>query len=68
MRIASHRVQPHLYHYVHMVPGYAIPETVCIFILPLLGRMIAGVIQLLLILSGDIETNPGPVGESSGFV
>ena len=28
-----------------------------------LGRMVVGVILLLLILSGDVETNPGPVGE-----
>ena len=30
-----------------------------------LGRMVVGVILLLLVLSGDIETNPGPIGESS---
>ena len=28
-----------------------------------LGRMVVGVILLLLVLSGDVETNPGPVGE-----
>ena len=32
------------------------------------GRMVVGVILLLLVLSGDVETNPGPVGESSGLV
>ena len=68
MRIASRWVQPRLYHGIHMVPGHALPVTVCVFMLPLLGRMLKRVILLLLILSGDIETNPGPVGESSGFV
>ena len=32
-------------------------------VLSSLGRMAVGVTLLLLILSGDIETNPGPVGE-----
>ena len=68
MRFASHRVQPHLYHGIHMVPGHALPVTVCIFMLTLLGRIVFRMIVLLLILSGDIETNPGPVGESSSFV
>ena len=65
---ASQWVQPHcLYHHVHMVPGHAFPATVCI-LLPLLGRNVLTVIIWLLILSGDIETNPGPAGESSGSV
>ena len=33
-----------------------------------IGRMAAKVILLLLILSGDIETNPGPVGEFLVYV
>ena len=41
-------------------PGLSVPSG--------LGRMVVGVILLLLVLSGDIETNPGPVGESSGLV
>ena len=41
-------------------PGLGVPSD--------LGRMVVGVILLLLVLSGDIETNPGPVGESSGLV
>ena len=60
MTIASQCVQFHCLH-IHMVPGHALPVTVCVFTQPLLGRV---VILLLLILSGDIETNPGPVGES----
>jgi len=68
MRITSRQVQRHLYHDIHMVPGHALPVTVCIFMLPLLGRIVFRVIVLLLILSGDIETNPGPVGESCSFV
>ena len=36
-------------------PGLGVPSG--------LGRMVVGVILLLLVLSGDIETNPGPVGE-----
>ena len=28
-----------------------------------LGRRVVGVVLLLLLMSGDIETNPGPVGE-----
>ena len=69
MRTASQWVQTHrLYHHVHMVPGHAFPVTVCIFMLPLLERTVLAVILRLLILSGDIETNPGPVGESSGPV
>ena len=64
MTIASQCVQSHCLQ-VHMVPGHALPVTVCVFMQLLLGRV---VILLLLILSGDIETNPGPVGESSSFV
>ena len=33
-----------------------------------LGRTVVEVIVLLLILSGDIETNPGPVGEFLVYV
>ena len=33
-----------------------------------LGRMVLRVILLLLVLSGDIESNPGPVGEISGLL
>ena len=33
-----------------------------------LRRIIVEMIPLLLILSGDIETNPGPVGKISDFV
>ena len=36
-------------------PGLGVPSG--------LGRMVVGVILLLLVLSGDVETNPGPVGE-----
>ena len=64
MTIASQCVQSHCLH-VHMVPGHALPVTVCVFMQLLSGRV---VILLLLFLSGDIETNPGPVGESSIFV
>ena len=64
MTIASQCVQSHCLH-VRMVPGHALPVTVCVFMQLLLGRV---VILLLLVLSGDIETNPGPVGESSIFV
>ena len=63
MTIASQCVQSHCLQ-VHMVPGHALPVTVCVFMQLLLGRV---VILLLLILSGDIETNPGPIGESSVF-
>ena len=63
MTIASQCVQSHCLH-VRMVPGHALPVTVCVFMQLLLGRV---VILLLLVLSGDIETNPGPVGESSIF-
>ena len=38
-------------------PGLGVPSG--------LGRMVVGVILLLLVLSGDVETNPGPVGEFS---
>ena len=67
MRITSHRVQPCLYHDIHMVPGHALPVNLCV-LLALLGRTALGVTLLLLVLSGDIETNPGPVSESSGLV
>jgi len=68
MKIASQWVQPHcLYQRIHMVPGHILPVTVCVFMLPLLGRIAVEVMVLLLIQSGDIETNPGPVGESSGL-
>ena len=40
-------------------PGLGVPSG--------LGRMVVGVILLLLVLSGDIETNPGPVGEFFWF-
>ena len=37
-------------------PGFSVPSG--------LGRMVVGaVVVLLLLISGDIETNPGPVGE-----
>ena len=36
-------------------PGLGVPSG--------LGRMVVGVILLLLVLSGDVEINPGPVGE-----
>ena len=37
-------------------PGFSVPSS--------LGRMVVGVVVvLLLLMSGDIETNPGPVGE-----
>ena len=41
-------------------PGLSVPSG--------LGRMVVGMILLLLVLSGDVETNPGPVGESSGLM
>ena len=41
-------------------PGLGIPSG--------LGRMVSGVIALLLIMSGDIETNPGPIGEFLVYV
>ena len=40
---------------IHPSPGLGVPSG--------RGRMVVGVILLLLVLSGDIETNPGPVGE-----
>ena len=45
---------------IHPSPGLRVPSG--------LGRMVVGVILLLLVLSGDVETNPGPVGESSGLL
>ena len=36
-------------------PGLGVPSG--------LGRMVVGVILLLLVLSGDVEANPGPVGK-----
>ena len=42
--------------HVSSSPGFTIPSG--------LGRMVVGaVVVLLLLMSGDIETNPGPVGE-----
>ena len=41
---------------VYSSPGFSVP--------PSLGRMVVGaVVVLLLLMSGDIEINPGPVGE-----
>ena len=41
---------------VSFSPGFTVPSG--------LGRMVVGaVVVLLLLISGDIETNPGPVGE-----
>ena len=41
---------------VSFSPGFSVPSG--------LGRMVVGaVVVLLLLMSGDIETNPGPVGE-----
>ena len=41
---------------VYSSPGFSVP--------PGLGRMVVGtVVVLLLLMSGDIEINPGPVGE-----
>ena len=43
-------------HYVSFSPGFSVPSG--------LGRMVVGaVVVLLLLMSGDIEVNPGPVGE-----
>ena len=43
-------------HCVTFSPGFSVPSS--------LGRMVVGVVVvLLLLMSGDIETNPGPVGE-----
>ena len=47
-------------HSVSPGPGLGVPSG--------LGRMVVGVILLLLISSGDVETNPGPVGKISGLV
>ena len=47
-------------HSISPGPGLGVPSG--------LGRMVVGVILLLLILSGDVETNPGPVGKISGLV
>ena len=42
--------------HVSFSPGFSVPSG--------LGRMVVGaVVVLLLLMSGDIETNPGPVGE-----
>ena len=40
----------------------------CLSVPSYLGRIVVEMIPLLLILSGDIETNPGPVGKISGLV
>jgi len=43
-------------HHVSFSPGFSVPSD--------LGRMVVGVVVfLLLLMSGDIEMNPGPVGE-----
>ena len=43
-------------HHVSFSPGFSVP--------PGLGRMVVGaVVVLLLLMSGDVEMNPGPVGE-----
>ena len=43
-------------HHVSSSQGFSVPSY--------LGRMVVGaVVVLLLLMSGDIETNPGPVGE-----
>ena len=43
-------------HRVSFSPGFSVPSG--------LGRMVVGVVVvLLLLMSGDIEKNPGPVGE-----
>ena len=43
-------------HHVSSSPGLSVPSS--------LGRIVAGaVVVLLLLMSGDIEMNPGPVGE-----
>ena len=43
--------------HVSFSPGFSVPSAG-------LGRMVVGVVVLLLLLmSGDIEMNPGPVGE-----
>jgi len=47
-------------HQVSCDPGLSVPSG--------LGRIAVGVISLLIILSGDIETNPGPIGEISSLV
>jgi len=46
-------------HHASPGPGLRVPSG--------LGRMVLRVILLLLVLSGDIESNPGPVGEISGL-
>ena len=44
------------FRHVNFNPGFSVPSG--------LGRMVVGaVVVLLLLMSGDIETNPGPVGE-----
>ena len=43
-------------HHVSFSPGFSVPSG--------LGKMVVGVVVvLLLLMSGDIEMNPGPVGE-----
>ena len=47
-------------HHASPGPGLRVPSG--------LGRMVLRVILLLLVLSGDIESNPGPVGKISGLL
>ena len=44
------------------------PSSLHLNLLPDLGREVVLVLVLLLLLSGDIETNPGPVGELSMLI
>ena len=46
-------------HHASSGPGLRVPSG--------LGRMVLRVVLLLLVLSGDIESNPGPVGKISGL-
>ena len=55
VRCGSHSSSHSSLRHVSSSPGLSVPSG--------LERMADEVIVLLLILSGDIETNPGPVGE-----
>ena len=55
VRCRSHSSSRSSLHHVFSSPGLSVSSG--------LERMADEVIVLLLILSGDIETNPGPVGE-----
>ena len=54
-KVAVMRANVSSHSRIHPSTGLSVPSG--------LGRMVVGVILLLLVLSGDVETNPGPVGE-----